>query len=49
MLYFADIKVFEEELHSEIERIELFDGLPCKWTYPLIQPKLLKRVEGFLK
>lgn len=49
MLYFADIKVFEEELHSEIERIELFDSLPYKWTYPLIQPKLLKRVEDFLK
>lgn len=49
MLYFADIKVFEEELHSEIERIELFDSFPYKWTYPLIQPKLLKRVESFLK
>ncbi len=42
MLYFADIKRFESELHSEIEKIELFDELPDNWTYPLIQPELLK-------
>ena len=42
MLYFADIKQFESELHSEIEKIELFDKLPNNWTYPLIQPELLK-------
>lgn len=42
MLYFADIKRFESELHSEIEKIELFDELPNNWTYPLIQPELLK-------
>ena len=42
MLYFADIKQFESELHSEIEKIELFDELPDNWTYPLIQPELLK-------
>ncbi len=45
MLYFADIKEFESELHSEIEKIELFDDLPTNWTYPLIQPKLLKEFE----
>lgn len=44
-LYFADITTFETELHSEIEKIELFDELPKKWTYPLIQPLLLKEVE----
>lgn len=42
MLYYADIKQFETELHSEIESIELFDGLPEKWTYPLIQPLLIE-------
>ena len=42
MLYFADIKKFKSELHSEIEKIELFDELPDNWTYPLIQPELLK-------
>ena len=44
-LYFADITTFEAELHSEIDKIELFDELPTKWTYPLIQPLLLKEVE----
>ncbi len=45
MLYFAEIKDFEPELHSEIEKIEFFDKLPNNWTYPLIQPKLLKEFE----
>lgn len=45
MLYFADIKSFESELHSEIEKIELFDELPIKWTYPLIQPLLIKELQ----
>lgn len=44
MLYFADVKIFEEELHSEIERIVLTDTLIENWTYPLIQPKLIQRV-----
>lgn len=42
MLYFADIKQFETELHSEIEKIELFEEFPENWTYPLIQPLLIK-------
>lgn len=42
MLYYADIKTFEKELHSEIEKVELFDELPEDWTYPLIQPLLIK-------
>lgn len=45
MLYFAEIESFEKELHSEIEKIELFEDLPEKWTYPLIQPLLLKEVQ----
>ncbi len=44
-LYFADITTFEAELHSEIEKIVLFNELPTKWTYPQIQPLLLKEVE----
>ena len=44
-LYYAEIKSFEGELHSEIERVELFDELPKNWTYPQIQPLLLKEVE----
>lgn len=41
MLYFADIKSFEKDLHSEIEKIALLDGMPDKWTYPMIQPFLM--------
>lgn len=41
MLYCADIKAFEKELHSEIEKIVLLDGLPVCWTYPEIQPVLI--------
>lgn len=42
MLYYAEISSFSEKLYSEIERIELFDELPEKWTYPFIQPALIK-------
>ena len=50
MLCYADIKSFENELHSEIEKVLLFDELPEKWTYPLIQPILLEEVKrrGFV-
>ena len=41
-LFFANIEELETELHSEIERVYLFDDLPDKWTYPSIQPKLLE-------
>ena len=41
MLYYADIFSFEQELHSEIEKIVISDRLPENWTYPLIQPKLI--------
>ena len=42
MLYFADIRSFEKELHSEIEKIIITDRPVNDWTYPLIQPKLIK-------
>ena len=45
MLYFADITMFEEELHSEMEKVVLFDELPTEWTYPLIQPLLIAEYE----
>lgn len=45
MLFSADIKRFEAELHSEIEKIVLTDKLPERWTYPDIQPHLIKEVE----
>lgn len=49
MLFIADIYSFEE-LHSEIERILITDGLVDNWTYPLIQPRLIDEAErrGYL-
>lgn len=44
MLYFADIKTFENELHNEIEKIIITDNLVESWTYPLIQPKLIEEL-----
>lgn len=46
MLYYAEVTEFEAEIHSEIERIELFTELPDNWTYPEIQPLL---IEEFLR
>lgn len=43
MLFFAKIDTFEDELHSEMEKIIVSDSLPEEWTYPLIQPKLLAK------
>lgn len=45
MLYYAEIKSFEEELHSEIEKIVITDKLPEHWTYPDIQPRLIEEAE----
>lgn len=45
MLYYADITAFEKELHSEIEKIEFMDDLPSAWTYPLIQPLLIREYQ----
>lgn len=45
MLYYADIEEFADELHSEMEKLELFDELPDKWTYPQIQPLLIAEVQ----
>ena len=45
MLFFARITRFESELHNEIEQISMFDTLPTKLTYPLIQPKLMEEAK----
>lgn len=42
MLYYAEIFSFEKELHSEIEKVFLFDKLPLNMTYPDIQPIMIK-------
>ncbi|MBR3868148.1 MAG: NUDIX domain-containing protein [Clostridia bacterium] len=50
MLFFADIKIFENELHSEMEKVLITDILVENWTYPLIQPKLIEEAKqrGFI-
>lgn len=48
MLYYADIKAFKKLPQSEIEKVCLFENLPTKWTYPLIQPKLIEKVENHI-
>lgn len=49
MLVFAEVFSFGE-IHSEIEKILITDNLVEKWTYPLIQPKLIEEVKrrGYL-
>lgn len=49
MLYYADVKQFEQDLHSEMEKVELFDELPEDWTYPLIQPLLIQEFARRMK
>ncbi len=43
---YAEITEFENELHSEIEKIIITDELPDKWTYLLIQPLLLAELRN---
>ena len=46
LLCYAEIAEFATELHSEMEKIVLLDGLTEEWTYPLIQPKLIENKEN---
>jgi len=48
MLYYADIFEFEPLPPLEIEKIEFFKELPDNWTYPLIQPKLIAKVQEII-
>lgn len=48
MLYFADIRSFDPLPASEIGEIALFDRMPREWTYPLIQPILVKKAEAVI-
>jgi 8-oxo-dGTP diphosphatase len=43
-LFFAEIKEFGKIPDFEMEKVELFDDLPEKLTYPEIQPKLIEKV-----
>jgi 8-oxo-dGTP diphosphatase len=44
MLYYAEIQRFGPLPDFEMEQVILSEELPNKWTYPLIQPKLIDRV-----
>ena len=50
LLCCAEIKSFEAQLHSEMEKVCLFDELPEALTYPEIQPKLVQEAgrRGYL-
>lgn len=45
MLFYTEIMRFGKLPEMEIEKIELFRKLPDNWTYPYIQPYLLKKVQ----
>lgn len=45
LLCYANIYEFEEKLHSEIEKIIITEKLVENWTYPLIQPELIKEAK----
>lgn len=47
MLYYANIRSFETELHSEFEKIIITDKAPINWTYP--QPDIFQYVLNYLK
>ncbi len=51
MLYYGEIREFEGELHSEIEKIVIADMAPGEWTYPDILARLLEEAgrRGFLE
>lgn len=44
-LFFAHIKHFEAELHSEMEKIALMEELPEKLRYPDIYPRLMEEAK----
>lgn len=44
MLFYAEIKEFDELPDSEIERIEFFSEIPSNLTYPLLHLELVNKV-----
>lgn len=47
-LFFANISFKDNELNSEIEKVELMEDLPDNLTYPSITPKLIEKAMGKL-
>ncbi|WP_297417931.1 NUDIX domain-containing protein [Clostridium sp.] len=48
-LFYSEVEELNDELHFEISEIKLFEDIPDKLTYPLIQPFLHKKVLEFLQ
>lgn len=48
-LFYAEVEELDSLLHFEISEVKLFDNIPEKLTYPLIQPFLHNKVLEFLK
>lgn len=48
MLYYADINTFGDLPAFEIEKLVFCEEMPDQLTYPLIQPKLMSKVESVL-
>ncbi len=46
MLYYAEIFTLGDLPALEIEKIVLCDTMPDSWTYPLIQSKLVEKVQS---
>lgn len=46
MLYYANIFKLGKLPDLEMERIEFFDDLPDRLTYPFIQPDLFRKVQA---
>lgn len=44
LLCYAEIRSFGSLPPLEIEQVQLLDTFPDRWTYPLIQPKLVEQV-----
>lgn len=47
-LFYSEVEELDNMLHFEIKEIKLFNHMPDKLTYPLIQPFLHKKVSDFL-
>ena len=43
-LFYSEVKEMSQNLEYEIEKIQLFDDIPDKLTYPEIQPYLYKYI-----
>lgn len=42
-LFYAKIAARTDNLHSEIEKVELLENLPDNWTYSSIMPALIEK------